>query len=119
MPLSVVCDKCPEIICQYSRGGKRKQVHDVTYRRYGDHGWVASLTDGKGNVHRLGLILGSAKDYDGYWAVPVSRQRKRDADPCDSTDAAYTGNPTVKGLKSRRHAVQYLLRAEGFWTWDS
>jgi len=118
---SVVCEKCPEFTrpaTPYMAEWTGPHVHDVKYKRHGRSVDVY-LSDANGDVHHLGLILGSAKNYSGYWACPSSRQRKIDADPADYSEAAYTGPPTVKGFKNRRLAAEYLLRAEGFWSWDS
>lgn len=122
MPFSVVCDKCPEKDVKNFDGTikKQKRVHDLSYKKYATLGWIAVLKDHpEGEVHSLGLVLGNGRRYDGIWAIPYSRQRKIGSDPLDDSDNAFTGNPTVKGFKSRRLAAEYLLRAEGFWDWGS
>lgn len=70
--------------------------------------------------HYLGLILGPISSLDGWTAQPASRSYRPDITPQQIADPQlrdkWVGPPPIEGLKSRRYAIEYLLRAEGYWS---
>lgn len=86
---------CDDIVC---RGSKM------------DHGTYShSIYDVFLGKARLGMVQ-STDGYDGWSASPNSRRY--------GMDGKISGPLSVKGFKSRRHAIHYLLQAENYYVDD-
>lgn len=96
-------------------------VHDVACKG-GKRSNGLSIYQAWLGPHHLGLIIGPVSHLDGWTAQPASRSYRPNITIPEMIDPSnfdkWIGPPPVEGLKNRRFAIEYLLRAEGYRSWE-